>query len=604
MMRITTLVGICLSAGLVTGGPVSAQPDTAPPASPRLRVPRQGAVLPPRDTSATPQAPGPAIGTATLAGRVVASDSGHPLGRATVTAMPTRPADGRGDGGFSSPRRYSARTDDEGRFTIRAVPAGEYLLTARRAGYVDQGYGQVTPTTPPRPITVGHGTTIGPLAFQLMRGGVITGRVLDETGEPAERVRVRTVRAQRAGAQTRFITMGEGDLTDDLGHYRLFGLPPGEYLVMAEPNDRRAFFMGSPNVQGVEVDTIPTYGPGTSTPADAQKVQVQPGVDAAMDIQLVAAKVATIRGRVTTSRGEPLQGGMVRVGPAGVVYPGLNRSAPIRGDGEFAITGVPPGTYTIVAQSMLRGGPEGPDEDALLPEMAMQTITVEGEDLVVPLGTTPGSSARGRVRIDGGDPSLLEGRTLRILAFSYTPGANIGVPGRGRIAPDRTFQVAGLRGSQVFSVEGLPEGWWLKDVRVGGQSAIDGFDFGSGRALAGVEIVLSGAPTGLAGTVAMPTGAAADDYAVVLFPEDEARWEQGSPGLSSPARVVRPGLDGAFTMRAVRPGSYYVVALPAAQADYQVLMDPDQLRMLAGRARTVEVREGVLAPVTLTLVER
>ena len=67
------------------------------------------------------------------------------------------------------------------------------------------------------------------------------------------------------------------------------------------------------------------------------------------------------------------------------------------------------------------------------------------------------------------------------------------------MAADLTFEVTGLRGEQIVNVQSLPEGWWVKDVRVGGQPALDGFDFGNGRTFAGVEIVLSSRPTGLAG---------------------------------------------------------------------------------------------------------
>ena len=57
-------------------------------------------------------------------------------------------------------------------------------------------------------------------------------------------------------------------------------------------------------------------------------------------------------------------------------------------------------------------------------------------------------------------------------------------------------------------------------------------------------------------------------------------------------------------MAGLRPGGYYVIAVPADQADSQVITDPDQLRELAGRARTVDVKEGEITPVTLTLVSR
>jgi protocatechuate 3,4-dioxygenase beta subunit len=506
--------------------------------------------------------------------------------------------------GFTPPRPYSARTDDDGRFTIRELPAGEYSLNARRAGYVDQGFGQVTPNTPPRRVTVAEGAALGPLDFQLLRGGVITGRVVDETGEPAERVQVRVVRSQRVGGQSRVVGFGMGDTTDDQGQYRLFGLAPGEYLVVAEPNDRRGFMMGQ-NIQGVDVDTIPTYGPGTVNPAEAQKVVVQAGLEAAMDIQLVAAKVATVRGRVVTSNGEPMSGGMVRLMPAGGDFAGMGKGGPVMGEGRFEIDGVAPGTYTVMAQMMMRGGPDGPDESGPAPEAAMQTITVEGEDVDVALTTSPGSTARGRVVVEGGNPGALAHRELRIGSYSVGPTApmGFGFPARGRAAADLSFEIKGVRGTQMLTVQGLPEGWWTKELRVAGQTVADSFDFGNGRTVNSVEIVVSGLPTGLTGTVTLPTGSTASDYAVVLFPEDETRWEP-SPGMGMGVRIVRPGLDGAFKLPGVKPATYYMLAVPASQAEYQTLNDPDQLRMLAGKARTVEVKDGVMTPVSLTLVDR
>jgi hypothetical protein len=252
---------------------------------------------------------------------------------------------------------------------------------------------------------------------------------------------------------------------------------------------------------------------------------------------------------------------------------------------------------------MMRGGPDGPDDDGPMPESASQAITVEGEDLVVPLTTSPGSTARGRVIVEGGDASVLAGRTLRLSAMPTEPMLGLGSMARGRVAQDLTFTVSGLRGSSSLIVTNLPEGWWVKDVRVGGQPALDGFDFGAARALSGVEIVVSGSPSGLTGSVTLPTGGKADDYAVVVFPEDEQRWEQIGM-MRGQAKVVRPGLDGAFKVPVLRPGTYFVLAVPAAQADQSLMGDPDHLRTLAGRARTVEVKEGQLTPVTLTLVER
>ncbi len=598
MSRSAVLVGML---ACVTPVVVATQPPGQ--ASPRIAMPRQGPPMPPRDTSARPGTEAPVVGSASMSGRVVTAESGQPLRRAMVIAQPTRPPEMRRGGAFTPPRPYSTRTDEDGRYVLKELPAGEYTLTARRSGFVDMSYGQTRPGMPSRRITVSDGAALGPLDFQMVRGGVITGRVVDDAGEPAERVQVRAMRAGRVGGQVRYGGIGSGDTTDDQGHFRLFGLPPGEYLVSAEPQGRGAWSMRGPNVQGVDVDIIPTYAPGTVNPAEAIKVQVQAGLEASADIQLVAAKVATVSGRVLTSKGEPLQGGFVRLQPPGGEFMGMGAGGPVMGGGQFEIGGVAPGAYTLIVQAPMRGLD---DTDPLALEAAMQPLTVEGEDVSLTVTTSPGSTARGRLIIEGATAAALANRELRITAapVAWGPSVMIGGPGgRGRVKEDLTFEVSGLRGSQVLYVPMLPEGWWVKDVRVEGQSVVDGFDFGLGRTFTGVEIVVSARPTGLTGTVTLPTGATADDYAVVLFPEDEARWEQTGPGVPS-ARVVRAGMNGAFRLPGIRPGSYYVLAVPADQAEMQMVSEPDTLRAMAGRARVVEVEDGVMAPVTLTLVER
>jgi hypothetical protein len=599
-----SLIAIGVLCATLSAVGALAQPAQPAQGTPRLQTPSPGPRTPPRDTSARPTSPAPLPGTATISGRVVAADSGQSLGRATVTAVPVRTGEPLRRGAvFDRSPRLSARTDDDGRYAIAQVPAGEYTLSVRRAGFVEASFGQITSRTPPRRVSVADGARVGPLDFQLLRGGVITGRVVDDAGEPAERVAVRAMQQVRRGGQARVGGAIQVDQTDDQGHYRLFGLPPGEYLIVAEPGDRRGPARARDGaIQGVDVDIIPTYGPGTVNPAEALRVQVQAGLEAAMDVQLVAARIATVRGRVLTSIGEPLGGGSVRIEMQGGDYGGMNRGGPITSGGQFEIDGVAPGTYTLVAQGMMRGAPDGP-AGPTAPEAAVQTITVEGEDLVVPVVTSPGSTARGRIRIEG-DGVGLGDRTLRITTVPVNRQSGFSFPGRGRVAPDLTFEITGLRGEQAVSVQGLPEGWWLKDVRVAGQDALDGFDFGQGKAVSGVEILISTRRTGLSGAVTMPTGATAADYAVVLFSEDEARWEQDGPGQSAGARIVRPGLDGTFTMPGLRPGSYYVLAVPAAQAEYPLLADPGQLRELAGRARTVEVKDGEMSTLTLTLVNR
>ena len=68
--------------------------------------------------------------------------------------------------------------------------------------------------------------------LRLTRGGVITGRVGDEDGEPLARALITVQRYQYVRGERQLQPAG-GDQTDDRGQYRVFGLPPGDYYVSA-----------------------------------------------------------------------------------------------------------------------------------------------------------------------------------------------------------------------------------------------------------------------------------------------------------------------------------------------------------------------------------
>ena len=79
------------------------------------------------------------------------------------------------------------------------------------------------------------------VAIKLPRGGVIAGTVADENGLPAFGVQVRVlqyrvVQGERTLAPVQTANL-LGEVTDDRGTYRIFGLPPGEYIVSATPRN-------------------------------------------------------------------------------------------------------------------------------------------------------------------------------------------------------------------------------------------------------------------------------------------------------------------------------------------------------------------------------
>ena len=118
------------------------------------------------------------------------------------------------DGGLGDSRL--AETGDRGQFAFRGVTAGTYRISAQHEAFIRADGGGVT---------VEQGQSVRGLTLRMTPTGVITGKVVDEDGDPAADVHVRATLKDATFETT----------TNDLGEYRLFGLPPGAYLVSAAP---------------------------------------------------------------------------------------------------------------------------------------------------------------------------------------------------------------------------------------------------------------------------------------------------------------------------------------------------------------------------------
>ena len=250
-------------------------------------------VSPPQSTQPRDPAVKPVVGTGTISGKVVAADSGAPMRRAQVSIS-----------GMQRPQ--ITFTDNEGRYAFKALPAGTYTVTVmpgnHRGGYLSAGYGAAyinvpgSPMSRPKSIELADGQQIDGVNVSLMRAGAIVGTVTDPTGEPASRVQVGALLVRR-GAEP---AMVGSFTTDDLGQFRVFGLAPGDYVLVAESRGGGGPF----DVQGEATGFSPTYAPGTPSLAEAMRVRVPRGGQASADIRLIETRVYTIRGSVVSSTGE------------------------------------------------------------------------------------------------------------------------------------------------------------------------------------------------------------------------------------------------------------------------------------------------------------
>ena len=107
-------------------------------------------------------------------------------------------------------------TDDRGQFVFDKIQPARYRLHAEHDAYVRS---DVTAT-----VEIAAERPAASLALALVPSAVISGRVIDEYGEPAGRIYVRAA-MKTVVAETR---------TNDLGEYRLFGLRPGAYVISAQ----------------------------------------------------------------------------------------------------------------------------------------------------------------------------------------------------------------------------------------------------------------------------------------------------------------------------------------------------------------------------------
>ena len=510
-------------------------------------------------------------GTAVVRGRVVAADTGLPLRRATVALRSV----GRTEGGLS------ADTDADGAFVFQGVPAGRYRLGATKTQYVDAALGARAPGRPGRAFDLADGQKIDGLTLRMATAGVITGRVVDDAGEPVANAQVAALRPRTVNGAIRLVPTPHGRTTDDSGAYRLFGLPPGRYFLSAQPG------FAAPHAHDLVATSATalatTYHPSTPVASEAQPIDVLPGVDTFADIALVPTQVTSISGEVVDAAGRPARVGFVQLRPQGSDDASGWLHGAVREGGGFGISSVPPGDYFLSVQAFF-------GEDELL--RMMGTGSIEGGAYTVPLtvsGTPipdlrvvvpPFVEVPGRILFDGDPPA--EGRpAVTIFASSNTRGGEMGP--RTQAGADGRFTLRMRPGS--WRLHAVTAGRWMEKRRTfrGRALPLDALVEVDGEPGARLDIVLTSQLTAITGTASDADGQPLRDYHVVAFPAGGG--DIASAGFR--LRQERADAQGRFRIEALPPGDYLVAALADHDPQQQPLDDEllDSLRAGATRVR-------------------
>ena len=550
-------------------------------------TPSLAAAQPARDAAK----PAP-TGTATAAGTIVVDEAeSRPLRRVRVGLM-----------GSDRQVARTAITDDAGRFSFTALPAGRYMLTASRQGYVTAAYGAKRPNRPGSALVLADGQRLTGLQLRMTRGGVISGVLVDQNGEPYSGANVSAMRPAFVGTGQRTLVPAASAQTDNRGRSRIWGLAAGDYLVSASPgflspvradtdiarltdaDIKRALAeveagASRPGARGASSSTpdavarartvgyASVFYPGTSVASQAIPVKLGAAEErTGVDFPLSLVPTARVEGTVVVPDGmTPQTLGIQMVGsnPQGMLLEMFRRATP-SADGSFTFPGVAPGPYAIVVQAQQPGGPGGrPPAPAAAPRApthwARADVTVDGQDISgVTLTLQPGMVVSGRIQFEGTTAPPPDLSRIRINLLPVQAQGEISL-GQMQIQPDAggAFSIAGVAPGRYRLIGSIPSprpdanAWQLKSSAIHGRDTLDApIDLREGADNA--VITFTDRLTELNGSVQDASGQPAPEYHVVVFARDKAYWSAQSRRI----RSVRPGADGKYTMPNLPPGEY------------------------------------------------
>jgi hypothetical protein len=544
----------------------------AQPPTPRATAPG----LQPRDPAQQQPA---ATGTSRIKGRVAAADTGQTIRRAVVR--------------ISAPELRETRTtstDAEGRYEFRDLPAGRYTVTVSKGAFVTLSYGQTRPFQQGRPLQLLDNQTAEKIDFALPRGSIITGRVIDEFGEPVADAQVAPMRMQFSGQGRRPMPSGRFVATNDVGEFRMFGLPPGEYYVSANLRS----FDGPPGTTDDRSGYAPTYYPGTPNINEAQVVKVGIGETISeVTVMLTPTRTARISGVALDGEGKPLSGGMVMLiqrSGAGMFMGGPG--AQIRPDGTFSVGGLAPGEYVLRAM----GGFAGPDGVA---NAATAKVTLNGADIDgLRLAPAAPSTISGKIVIDPASTGSFKPETVRLMATpkdSSDIGLVIPQPPQPTKA-DGSFEMKSSAGAFTLNLIQAPN-WMIKSAEQNGVDVLEnGLEVRTGEDIENLQVEVTDRFPELSGSVADERGRPVLEFTTIAFPQQPAQ-----PGSMARSSIGRPDQDGRFKIRPLRAGSYYVVAVDYVEQGQW--LDPEYLERLRPAATRVTIGDAEAKSIDLKVVK-
>lgn len=597
---------------------------TASLASPVLGAHRQQQEKPSASDRSAEQQPATALekkpSSGTIRGRLV-GEGGRPVADASITALPVNSSSNPQSSWTSYFRSVSS--DADGMFQLSGLSPGVYSINANALGYI------LSDASASAFHRLGDNVTL-----TLVRGGVITGKVTNTSGDPVVGAIVRAIKIREPDSRplrtrsdlmsqisgpTYFLLAALGPFkTDDRGIYRIYGLEAGYYQVAA--GGRSDMIEFNPTAPGAYEGDASTYFP-SSTIDTAEDVIVRAGDEATnIDIRYRDNRGHSLSGSVSGSKGSEQEAIQVLLTRAsnGIVET-TTHVLPTAKEKRFSFDTLLDGEYLVTAMAGSGALMEGAEGLSILVSSARR-VTIRGSDITgVELALEPLASIAGRAVIEPATSTqkaeCKASRGVRIEEIVIsTKGESKNKPEDQAVAllsafknttPNEKgeFTNAFLRpGIRRMEVQFPGENHYVKSITLPSPTAngklIDaaksGIPLKSGDKVKGLIVTISEGAAGLTGKVVTGKNKEAPSvkmrvHLVPAEPEavdDVLRYFENDIGG-----------DGVFAFTSLAPGKYWIVAREISDQE-----DPDHKPLAWESASRVALRfEGEASKQTVEL---
>lgn len=467
-------------------------------------------------------------------------------------------------------------TDSDGRYRLEDVRAGTYNIATSAPTLVSaDGTGRE------KEVTVAGDATVERIDFSLTRGGVISGKITDSEGRPVIATLISLKPVGEADSTGLYSMLRDRMFfTDDRGVYRIFGLSRGQYLVSAGDSDTSPFgqlFSGQRRAK--------TYYPGVTEEAKAKSIELAAGAEAlGVDIKLgLPAKGFVVSGRVIVAETrKPVANTMVAYGPA--AQRNVSNTAISNKDdgdddddddddenenvgemrgftitnarGEFRLESVSSGSYQARLNLLneIIGGSEYYADPV---DFEVRSSNLDNLEIAVHRG----ASINGVAFIENADsPEAREQVGQLVLRASVTDvQTRSSSSGAGKVAPDGTFRIGGLKpGKARISPASLSPGslgsqrFALLRIERNGVEQHDGVVVQPNEQITGVRVIVVQSNCVIRGHVALLGGSLPKGTAMLAF----ARSVNSPQSDSQSSSTI--DANGNFVIEGVAPGTVEV----------------------------------------------